>query len=324
METKKPNAVLAALIGAIFTVILSFIFDAIYNLLVNFLIYTFGVQIMGTIIPTIISAIFDIICFCVGLAVAAKIVGKNTRFSFGGILLGGVIYAVVVAVVANILSRLIIYNGIATIYMVSLLLRGFDAIMSFLFGILALKIAKYGAAPQPVYTAPAAGAYTPPPGYNPPNSAGGYNPPPGYTPPNSAGGYNPPPGYNPPNVQNATIPPEEVEPLCAALLGAIKPSLKAPLTAVLCGIDEMRITCQNGVYSIAGYVSSQNSYGAMIKTDFSAQATRVGDNWVISNVKVGVQAAKDTAKSFATNYILISIFVGVMALLGYFILSMLI
>ncbi len=123
--------------------------------------------------------------------------------------------------------------------------------------------------------------------------------------------------------QNAGV--EDMDGLMAALLGAIKPTLKAPMTAVLCTPQELRITVDaNGEYSIGGYVNSQNSYGAMISTDFTAKARYVNGMWMIGNVQVGVQNAKNYAKSFVANYIAISIFVAVMGGLGYLLLTLLI
>lgn len=116
--------------------------------------------------------------------------------------------------------------------------------------------------------------------------------------------------------------PEDMDRLCAAILNAIRPQLKAPLTAVLCGREQMIITNNNGVYEVRGIVNSQNSYGALIATDFSVKASYINGSWVISSVSVGKQAAKNYAKNFAANYIIISIFVAVMGALGYFILKM--
>ena len=123
--------------------------------------------------------------------------------------------------------------------------------------------------------------------------------------------------------QNAGV--EDMDGLMAALLGAIKPTLKAPMTAVLCTPQELRITVDvNGEFSIGGYVNSQNSYGAMISTDFTAKARYVNGMWMIGNVQVGVQNAKNYAKSFVANYIAISIFVAVMGGLGYLLLTLMI
>lgn len=119
-----------------------------------------------------------------------------------------------------------------------------------------------------------------------------------------------------------TSAPVDMDALSVAILNAVRPSLKAPLTAVLCSHEEMTISNTNGEYEIQGYVNSQNSYGAMIATDFTAKARYVNGNWIITNSAIGVKNAKNYAKSFAANYIVISIFVGVMGLLGYLILKM--
>lgn len=108
------------------------------------------------------------------------------------------------------------------------------------------------------------------------------------------------------------------------LLSAVKPYLKSPFSAVLCSADELNITktfIDETSYLVKGYVNAQNSYGAMMKTDFSATAKFINDDWKISNVSVGIQTMKNNAKSFAVNYVAISIFVAIMGLIGYFIIS---
>ena len=46
----------------------------------------------------------------------------------------------------------------------------------------------------------------------------------------------------------------------------IKGALKSPLTAAFCKEEELIITQQENIYYISGWVDSQNSYGAMIRT----------------------------------------------------------
>lgn len=127
-------------------------------------------------------------------------------------------------------------------------------------------------------------------------------------------------GYSAPQQ----TPPADIEALRISLLNAIRPSLKAPMTAVLCDPEQMVITNNNGVYEIQGYVNSHNSYGAMIATDFTAKANTINGIWTISNVTVGKKAAQGFAKSFVSNYIAISIFVALMGIIGYLILTMVI
>ena len=106
------------------------------------------------------------------------------------------------------------------------------------------------------------------------------------------------------------------------LLTVLKAQLKAPLTAVLCKNEEMQISkVSENTYSIEGYVNSQNSYGAFISTDFKVSASFINGQWSVSNPVVGEKNAKEYAKNFAVNYIAISIFVAVMALIGTFLLK---
>ena len=56
--------------------------------------------------------------------------------------------------------------------------------------------------------------------------------------------------------------------------------LKAPLTAIFCGLDEMTLQENaNGSYTVSGYVNAQNSYGALIKTPFSLLVFKVNEEW---------------------------------------------
>lgn len=60
-------------------------------------------------------------------------------------------------------------------------------------------------------------------------------------------------------------------------------TLKAPLSAVFCPIEEMTITFENGVYVVSGYVDAQNSYGAMVRTPFKITVMNVGGVWKNAN-----------------------------------------
>lgn len=115
---------------------------------------------------------------------------------------------------------------------------------------------------------------------------------------------------------------ENIESLRENILSALKSQLKAPLTAVLCEKEQMSVTENDGVYNITGHVNSQNSYGAMISTDFTVLALRSGDSWVITKTVLGVKNAVNYAKSFVANYILISIIVTILAALGFFVMKM--
>ena len=123
--------------------------------------------------------------------------------------------------------------------------------------------------------------------------------------------YGQAPGYSAPQV-----PVEDLDGLHAALLYAVRPQLKAPMSAVLCPKEQLTIRQNGNAYEVEGIVHSQNSYGAMIATDFTATAVRSNGFWSVIKTTVGLKNAKNYAKNFAVNYIAISIFVGVMALIG--------
>ena len=58
--------------------------------------------------------------------------------------------------------------------------------------------------------------------------------------------------------------------------------LKAPATAQFCSLEEMTVTTTTGdIYVVSGYVDSQNSYGAIVRTPF--KITVFKDNGVWKN-----------------------------------------
>jgi len=126
------------------------------------------------------------------------------------------------------------------------------------------------------------------------------------------------------NVNSVNMTDEDQDELSKAILGAIRPSLKAPMTAVLCNREDMTIIQNGSEYIVEGYVNSQNSYGAMIATDFTAKLVKQNGQWITTGTQVGVKNAKKYAKNFAANYIVISIFTAIGGLILYFIISMIV
>lgn len=57
--------------------------------------------------------------------------------------------------------------------------------------------------------------------------------------------------------------------------------LKAPATAQFCSLEEMTVTTTGDIYVVSGYVDSQNSYGAIVRTPF--KITVFKDNGVWKN-----------------------------------------
>lgn len=70
----------------------------------------------------------------------------------------------------------------------------------------------------------------------------------------------------------------------------VKAGLKAPATAVFCNENELLIKENNGKYYVSGWVDSQNSFGAMIRTQIN--------NFKIVNIN-GKLVVKSNIKSIA-------------------------
>lgn len=75
----------------------------------------------------------------------------------------------------------------------------------------------------------------------------------------------------------------------------IKTALKAPSTAVFCKENELLIKENNGIYYVSGWVDSQNSFGALMRTHIN--------NFKISNIN-GILVAKSNIHFIALNKIL--------------------
>lgn len=77
----------------------------------------------------------------------------------------------------------------------------------------------------------------------------------------------------------------------------VKRGLKAPATAVFCKPEELQIKEFEGVYTVSGWVDSQNSYGAMIRTPFTLKMKNENGK-IISTTNVNMLGSK----RFAANY----------------------
>ena len=56
--------------------------------------------------------------------------------------------------------------------------------------------------------------------------------------------------------------------------------LKAPATAKFPDLDEMIVNGSDGKYNVSGYVDSQNSYGAMIRTQYTYRVEKFYGKWM--------------------------------------------
>ena len=59
--------------------------------------------------------------------------------------------------------------------------------------------------------------------------------------------------------------------------------LKAPQTARFPSFENYNVSENDGHYKISGYVDSQNSYGASIRTPFTINAFKTGGSWSCSD-----------------------------------------
>ena len=74
-------------------------------------------------------------------------------------------------------------------------------------------------------------------------------------------------------------------------------------------------------YRVEGFVDSQNSYGALIRNDFSA-VVAVEDGFpTVKSTIVGAKAAAQNAKAFGANYLVALIMTAIGGAILYFIIN---
>ncbi len=94
------------------------------------------------------------------------------------------------------------------------------------------------------------------------------------------------------------------------IMSVVKPAicsrLKSPASAQF-PVDLISIVGddQRG-YQIQGFVDSQNSYGAMIRNDFTATVSIQDGFPVVTNSTLGTKAAANNAVSFGISYLFIT------------------
>lgn len=95
--------------------------------------------------------------------------------------------------------------------------------------------------------------------------------------------------------------------------------LKSPSTAKFCTLEEMTVINNNEIYQVSGYVDSQNSYGAMIRTPFTFTIKKENGTWKF------VDNILSPSATFIVNFLSISfvcVFFGIlMTLILYFLFS---
>lgn len=99
-----------------------------------------------------------------------------------------------------------------------------------------------------------------------------------------------------------------------------KKILKSPATAKFCDKEDLVITKQNGLYTVSGWVDSQNSYGAMIRTRLSIKLAYKDGVFLIKS-HASNSAAKSFVGNMAARYIIAIIFTIISFIIFYFIIS---
>jgi len=56
--------------------------------------------------------------------------------------------------------------------------------------------------------------------------------------------------------------------------------LKAPSTADFCSYSDATIYPSGTGYTVTGWVDAENSFGAMLRAEFSVELHKSGDNWL--------------------------------------------
>ena len=111
------------------------------------------------------------------------------------------------------------------------------------------------------------------------------------------------------------------ETLLQAVRTAVCAQLKSPASAQF---PESLLTVtgdETRGYHVEGYVDAQNSYGAMIRNDFTADVTMENGVPVVRSASVAVKTSRARAKAFGVNYLALLILVAVGGVLLYMILS---
>lgn len=109
------------------------------------------------------------------------------------------------------------------------------------------------------------------------------------------------------------------------IMAVVKPAicnqLKSPASAQF-PVDLISIVGdETRGYQISGFVDSQNSYGAMIRNDFTATVAIENGFPVVKSSAIAAKATAQRAKEFGINYVAISIITAIGGVILYFITS---
>lgn len=100
----------------------------------------------------------------------------------------------------------------------------------------------------------------------------------------------------------------------------VKRGLKAPATAVFCKSDELQITELEGVYTVSGWVDSQNSYGAMIRTPFKLKMKNENGK-IICMTNVNILGSKQIVVKYLTYVLFGIVMAAILFGISYFVIN---
>ncbi len=85
-------------------------------------------------------------------------------------------------------------------------------------------------------------------------------------------------------------------------------TLKAPGSAIFCDFELMSITEVDGAYTVSGYVDSQNSYGALMRNNFTYHIRKTSQGWVCDDTFVDTETqVKKQVNSYLALWIILGI-----------------
>ena len=100
----------------------------------------------------------------------------------------------------------------------------------------------------------------------------------------------------------------------------VKKSLKAPASAVFCNIDDLVIQENDNEYIVKGWVDSQNTYGAMIRTNVNLKMAIENGN-LVSKTNLRISASGKVAGQLIYYYIIGAILAAISFFFFYFVIT---
>jgi hypothetical protein len=77
----------------------------------------------------------------------------------------------------------------------------------------------------------------------------------------------------------------------------VRQALKSPSTAEFPALPSQTSTDGGGLYRVVSYVDSQNSFGGMIRSDWSVTMRLVGEKWILEKMAIDNKIIYDAGSS---------------------------